>query len=145
MKTYQHILVATDLSPASDALLEQASLLAKKENATLSLVHVLPYPPIIYGGEFVIAVDVDLENTLKAQAKEALAKQAQKLAVPAERQWLTIGSMTAEIVHLAQQQGVDLIIVGSHDRHGLASLLNSTADSILHAMPCDVLAIKIAS
>ena len=37
----------------------------------------------------------------------------------------------------------DLIVLGSRERHGLAILLNFTEDTILHAAPCDVLAVRL--
>ena len=37
----------------------------------------------------------------------------------------------------------DLIVVGSHGRHGLALLLGSTANDVLHGAPCDVLAVRL--
>ncbi len=48
-----------------------------------------------------------------------------------------------EIVRLAEQEQIDLIIVGSHGRHGLALLLGSTASNVLHHAKCDVLAIRL--
>lgn len=44
---------------------------------------------------------------------------------------------------LAKEQRCDLIVVGSHGRHGLALLLGSTANDILHGAPCDVLAVRL--
>jgi len=44
---------------------------------------------------------------------------------------------------VADEQGADLIIVGSHGRHGLALLLGSTANGVLHGAACDVLAVRV--
>ena len=44
---------------------------------------------------------------------------------------------------MARQQGVDLIVIGGHGRHGLALLLGSTANAVLHGAPCDGLAVRI--
>jgi universal stress protein A len=44
---------------------------------------------------------------------------------------------------MARQQGVDLIVIGGHGRHGLALLLDSTANAVLHGAPGDVLAVRI--
>jgi universal stress protein A len=54
-----------------------------------------------------------------------------------------LGATTQEIMNLVAEIGADLIIVGSHGRHGLAMLLGSTANSILHHAKCDTLAIRI--
>ena len=43
----------------------------------------------------------------------------------------------------AKEQTCDLIVVGSHGRHGLALLLGSTANDVLHGAPCDVLAVRL--
>jgi len=48
-----------------------------------------------------------------------------------------------EIIKIAEENNVDLIIVGSHGRHGLALLLGSTANGVLHHAKCDVLAVRI--
>ena len=47
------------------------------------------------------------------------------------------------ILGAAKEHGADLIVVGSHGRHGLALLLGSTANAVLHGAPCDVLAVRI--
>ena len=48
-----------------------------------------------------------------------------------------------EIVRIAEQEHIDLIVVGSHGRHGLALLLGSTANSVLHHAGCDVMAVRL--
>jgi universal stress protein A len=53
------------------------------------------------------------------------------------------GSIKAEIIRVAQEQKVDLIVLGSRERHGIAILVNFTEDTVLHAAPCDVLAVRI--
>ena len=44
---------------------------------------------------------------------------------------------------VAEEQSCDLIVVGSHGRHGLALLLGSTANDVLHGAPCDVIAVRL--
>jgi universal stress protein A len=46
--------------------------------------------------------------------------------------------------NLAKQTDIDLIVVGSHGRHGLALIFGSTSNSVLHGASCDVLAVRIA-
>ena len=58
---------------------------------------------------------------------------------------LTYGQPRQEIHTLAKAQECDLIVVGSHGRHGLALLLGSTANDVLHGAPCDVLAVRLAT
>ncbi len=51
----------------------------------------------------------------------------------------------AEIHRVAEELGADLIVVGSHGRHGLALLLGSTANGVLHGATTDVLAVRVGS
>ena len=59
------------------------------------------------------------------------------------RQLVATGSIKAEIVRAAQELGADLIVLGSRERRGLSILLNFTEDTVLHAAPCDVLAVRL--
>jgi universal stress protein A len=61
----------------------------------------------------------------------------------ADQRHLAYGQPRQEIHRLAEEQGCDLIVVGSHGRHGLALLLGSTANDVLHGAPCDVLAVRL--
>jgi universal stress protein A len=60
-----------------------------------------------------------------------------------ERQHLIFGRPESEIQRTAQSVGADVIVVGSHGRHGLALLLGSTANGVLHGASCDVLAVRV--
>ena len=52
------------------------------------------------------------------------------------------GNVKSEIVRVAREHKADLIILGSRERHGLSILVNLTEDTVLHAAPCDVLAMR---
>ena len=56
---------------------------------------------------------------------------------------LKFGQPRQEIHGFAIKEKCDLIVVGSHGRHGLALLLGSTANNVLHGAPCDVLAVSL--
>jgi universal stress protein A len=77
------------------------------------------------------------------QEKANLNEIGELLNVPENQRWLIWGSPKEEICALAVQEEVDLIVVGSHGRHGLALLLGSTANDVLHHAPCDVLAVRL--
>ena len=56
---------------------------------------------------------------------------------------MLIGDEAEEIVHLAQEEGYDLIVIGTHGRTGLGRLLmGSVAEKVLRRAPCPVLTIK---
>jgi universal stress protein A len=144
MSDYQHILLATDFSGHSKEVSERAQKLALNNQAKLSIVHIMDNLPIAdaaYGP--VIPMDVDFTDELFAAATKRLAETAKALTVEQADCYLEFGSPTYEIVRIAEQESVDLIVVGSHGRHGLALLLGSTANSILHHAKCDVLAVRL--
>lgn len=145
MTIYNTILFASDLSPESLHMGKKARAIANDNNATLSITHVMDYGPLIYGGgEFAIPLDTTLEKTLEKQAQLSLSKQGEELAIPEAQQWILIGDTKNEIIQLAQTIHADLIVIGAHDRHGFALLLGSTANSIIHSLPCDVLTIRVS-
>lgn len=144
MENYKHILIAVDFIEHDEIVAERAKDLADKYQAKLSIVHVidsLPATEAGYGGE--IPFNLDLTVELRAAATKRLAKLAKKNGVPEDCLWLETGNPKLEIIRVAQENNVDLIVVGSHGRHGLALLLGSTANGILHHAVCDVLAVRL--
>ena len=97
---------------------------------------------IAYGGEFPVDLG-DLHKELEKQAMSQLRELGQKLGVPEDRQYLEVGITEKEILRVAEDKGADLIVIGSHGRHGLALLLGSTANAVLHHAKIDVLAVRI--
>ncbi len=144
MNTYKQILLAADFSEHGQRVSERAKDLKDRYQARLSIIHVvdnLPITDATYGP--VIPFDIDLTEELMAAARKRLAVEAEKLHIPQDRQWLELGSPKLEIIRVAEEQDVDLIVVGSHGRHGLALLLGSTANGVLHHAPCDVMAVRL--
>lgn len=144
MTDYQHILLAVDFSEHGASVAEKARFLANKHQAKLSIIHIvdnLPISDAAYGP--VIPFDIDLDEELMNAAKKRLIELGKELAVPEERQFLEMGSAKLEIVATAEENNADLIVVGSHGRHGLALLLGSTANGVLHHAKCDVLAVRL--
>lgn len=147
MEAYRHILVAVDFGAGHEQVIERAKSLAHAEGARMSLVHVVEYLHLDLANELVLPQDVALESQLAATAKRKLESLAAALA-PATAgmpigQWVEMGSTKAEILRVAEEQDVDLIVIGSHGRHGLGRLLGSTANAVLHGAACDVLAVRI--
>ncbi len=144
MQPYQHILLAADFSEHGEEVSEHAKDLAERYQAKLSVLHVvdnLPVTDSIYGP--IIPFDVDITDQLIKASKEKLDEIGARLGIPAERRWVEVGSPKVEIVRVAEEEGVDLIIVGSHSRKGLGILLGSTASSVIHHAKCDVLAVRL--
>ena len=140
----KHILVAVDLSPAAHVVAKKAHDIADLFGAELSIVYVLEYCPITCGGgEFIVPLDGETIATLEQQAKLALRNLGAAIGVSERHQYLEVDSVKQAVINLAEKLKVDLLVIGSHGRHGAALLLGSAANAILHAAQCDVLAVRI--
>ena len=144
MGQYTHILLAADFNQESDLVVKRAKALAGTFGAKLSLVHVLEPISIAYGGEFPVDLG-DLHKELEKQAQTQLAALGDQLGVAAENRYLEVGITEKEILRVAKAHGLDLIVMGSHGRHGLALLLGSTANGVLHHADIDVLAVRVGA
>jgi universal stress protein A len=143
MDEYRHILVALDLTDESDQVAKRARLLGDRCGSRISLAHVVEYVPMAYSGDLVLPDDFNLEQELLEVARRRMTALGERLGVPEADRHVVLGAIAAEIVRLVQETRADLIVVGSHGRHGLAILLGSTANAILHHAPCDLLAVRI--
>jgi universal stress protein A len=142
MGVYKKILLAVDLSEDSERIGERAKAIASASQAEITLLHVVEYVPVEPMGEALLPT-VQIESELMDRARTKLAQLSQRLGLAHAQQIVESGSIKAEIVRTAQRLHSDLIVLGSRERHGLAILLNFTEDSVLHAAPCDVLAVRL--
>ena len=140
MGAYKNILIVVDLSESSTRIAERAKQIAG--DAALTLLHVVEYVPLEPIGETLLPA-IQIEDELVQRAKGKLAVLAQQLDLSNCTQLVETGSIKGEIVRVAQERKTDLIVVGSRERHGLAILVNFTEDTVLHAAPCDVLAVRL--
>jgi len=141
--SYQHILIAVDLSEECNPVLQRAEEIARNTQARLSIVHIIEPMAMAFGGD--VPMDLTLiQQQQFEQAKASLAKLAEQYpGISEEQRHLIFGQPRQEIHRLATENECDLIVVGSHGRHGLALLLGSTANDVLHGAPCDVLAVRL--
>jgi len=145
MSNYQHILVAADFSKEFDSVMAKAIELQKLYNARLTLIHVVEYTGAMYTGEIPLPEDLDLDQRLAKQAETKLQAMIEQHNLTNAGFQVDIGTPKREIVRVAEEQKADLIVLGSHGRHGLQLLLGSTAHGVLHQATCDVLAVRVES
>lgn len=133
------ILFPTDFSTLSDAALRHATVLAHDMGAKLVIVHV-EEPPAAYGaGEMYYGIP-DPDTPAIAKMLESVVPTDPK--VPYEHRMVT-GDPASEIVTLATEEGVDLIVMGTHGRTGLGRLLmGSVAEAVVRRAPCPVFTFK---
>ena len=139
---YRRILLVVDLTEHSLQIGRRAQDLATSLGAQIELLHVVEFMPVEPMGETLMPA-VRIEEELLARARQRLAALAQELAIPDAPQRVESGNVKAEIVRVARERQIDLIVLGSRERHGLSILVNFTEDTVLHAAPCDVLAVRV--
>lgn len=147
MKIYRNILVAIDVSDEADQVLRQADKLAQINGAELSVVHVAPSPayyvdfPYYPGSQ---SSELCNEADMRKILFEAVDKKAEPLGITKGAIDIRFGYAADEIIAKAECDNADLIVIGSHGRHGIRLLLGSTANAVLHRANCDVLAVRIS-
>tara|TARA_R110002167_G_scaffold6193_4_gene28182 strand:+ start:2449 stop:2886 length:438 start_codon:yes stop_codon:yes gene_type:complete len=140
--SYQHILLAVDLTEESKQVAQKAVSLAQQNNSTLSIVHVIEPLSFAYGGD--VPMDLStIQEQLDQHAQQRLDEFSTQLPVEIKQIHVVSGHTESEIHRIAKETEIDLIVVGSHGRHGLSLLLGSTANGVLHGAKCDVLAVRV--
>ena len=109
--------------------------------AKLSLIHVVePLPGYSYA---YLGIE-DIEGQLIEEAQQSIEKLGETLNVAKKDQFtLKWAQLKQKFLKWRKIVGADLIICGSHGRHGLSLLLGSTANAILHGAKCDVLTVRL--
>ena len=143
MSIYNKILVALDVSSEAELVIEKASEIADKFASELFIIHVVE--PVIADSTYDLLppIDPNIENQLVERSKLFLTEILKKNGLEKNELLIPIGSTKTEIHNAAKAKDVDLIVIGTHGRHGVAMLLGSTANAILHGASCDILSVKI--
>jgi universal stress protein A len=142
MPTYRRVLLVLDLSEDSALVGRRAQAVAAAVGAEIELLHVVEFVPVEPMGETIMPA-VQIETELLERAANRLRGMATELGVPGATCHVEAGNVKSEIVRVARERQADLIVLGSRERHGLSILVNLTEDTVLHAAPCDVLAIRV--
>lgn len=143
MSVYSHIMLAVDFTSATDTVTQRAMELRKTFKARLSLIYVVEYMQIDLSDDLALQQELEIDEELVKVATQRLQELAEKLDIDKSECFVGQGSTRGEILHLAEELNVDLIVIGSHGRSGIQRLLGSTANAVLHGAPCDVLAVRI--
>lgn len=146
MTQYTHVLAAVDVTEEAPQVLAQASRVAQDHGAELSVVTVIrPLTHAYTGMEMagLAAAAINFEAEAKASVEKSLGALCEQNGIDAQHRHVTFGVPGIEIKALAEQLGANLIVVGSHGRHGLGLLLGSTANAVLHGAVCDVLTVRV--
>lgn len=148
MPNYQRILVAIDLTDEAPQVLAKAAELARNHGATVSVLTVIRPINYAYAGldaGFIAKEMVGFQEQAEQSARQKLAALADAAEIDTAAIDVIFGVPSETIRSQAASSNADLIVVGTHGRHGLGRLLGSTANGVLHGTPCDVLAVRVST
>lgn len=137
----KRILATHDGSKASDKAVQTAIALAQQFRATLTVISVIPE---LYLTELVEMDRVRILDTLTADAKKTLEKiKAKATGVPSLKTVIKYGRPAEEILAAAARVKADLIVTGSHGRHGAEKFfLGSVSSKVVDHAACSVFVVK---
>jgi universal stress protein A len=143
---YRRILAAIDLSDESHQVLDIAQILGDQEHAELRVVHVIKPFQHAYAGinpATISDVGIQFEKEAAEQARAELQTIAISRGLPKDAVSVRHGTPPVEIQSLAEELDCDMLVVGTHGKHGVQLLLGSVANAVIHGTKCDVLAVRI--
>lgn len=140
---YTHVLAAMDLAHDNSAVIDRAVEIARRYQAGLTLMRVVEDIAAHHGEDPSFFDTVSIQKGLIDLATNQMNKLRMQIAVPGVKTRIETGTPKREIVRIADDEKADPVVIGSHGRHGLQSLLGSTANGMRHLANCDVLAIRV--
>jgi universal stress protein A len=142
MAGYKKILVLLDLTDSSEQITAAGRDMAAHSNAAMVILHVVEFVPAEPMGETLMP-SVQIEEGLMQRSRAKLSELSARLKLLQAVLRVEAGNKKTEILRVAKEEAVDLIVLGSRVRHGLGILVNFTEDTVLHAAHCDVLAVRL--
>ncbi len=148
--TFNKILSATDFSEDSNLAIAYAEEIARRFSGELIVLHVdQPLPPVMVSPDMGPVMDVGAMTRIAEEQRMLAQKELDKIVNRLRdsglkaRSLLKVGSPFLEVIHTAQNEGADLIVMGTHGRTGLAHvLMGSVAERVVQKAPCPVLTIR---
>jgi nucleotide-binding universal stress UspA family protein len=142
------ILLPTDFSDCAGSALAYATQFARQFDASIICLHVVEplVPAVGYAG---ITEPLPMGEDVSEQLEDAAARELPKISKHQDCTGLKVeevmahGDAASEIVRIAKERGVDLIVIASHGRTGWGRILfGSTAESVVRHAHCPVLVVK---
>jgi nucleotide-binding universal stress UspA family protein len=141
------VLVPTDFSESARHALTYGISFAREYEAELTLLHVVENLTVGYASDLFPVPMAEVFQEISGYAKAELAK----LAEVAREKGVTVaeqvaqGKPSAEIIRFAQEQKVDMIVLGTHGKGMLdQALFGSTTERVVRRAPCPVLTVRLA-
>lgn len=148
MTCYKTLLVAIDLEGGADTVLAKARELSDLTRARVVVINAAYTSMAAYAGAYGAGLYappesvIDFDVTRRALLSE-MAGLLETSGLNADAMIVEFGRPVELILEQVEREGADVIVLGSHGRHGVGLLLGSTANAVLHRASCDVLAVRI--
>ena len=150
MSRLRKVLIALDATDEAEEVLEGAMGLDPRGSSDIHVITVIP--PIMSGvsgmdgASFAASWPLrDMEETIAQETTKNIRERVATYGIEPDRVVTRVGRPAIEIRAQAEKDGTDLIVIGSHGRHGLSGvMLGSTANGVLHNAPCDVLTVRVS-
>ncbi|MEE9346315.1 MAG: STAS/SEC14 domain-containing protein [Methylococcales bacterium] len=153
-RPYQHIIVAVDFSPHSEKATYRAIQLAEQSGAKLTMLTVVDDIEFYYAylepldaNAMTRPYDPELTASLAESAhkiaEDNLSNLIEKTQAKGIHTEISIGAPSTSIISYAEAANCDLLVMGTHGRHGLSRLLGSTAHSVQNHARCEVLMVPL--
>jgi nucleotide-binding universal stress UspA family protein len=146
MIAIKKVLVATDFSAPSTTAVNYARAMARAFGAELHVLHIfeplwITSADVVGGGVALATMIQGLEDTARKQLEEA-ATEEDRRELKAVTAMITSESPAREIARYANEQKVDLLVIGTHGRSGITRMLiGSVAEKVVRLAPCPVLTV----
>jgi len=141
------ILFPTDFSDSARHALGYASSFAAEYQAEITLMHVVETLAVGYASDLFPVPMADVFQEISSYARNEIQKLADELRGRGLRvhEKVVQGKPSAEIVRVAQEEAIDLIVLGTHGKGMLdQALFGSTMERVLRKAPCPVLTCRLA-
>ncbi|MFQ5956603.1 MAG: universal stress protein [Candidatus Brocadiales bacterium] len=145
MVNIKSVLCPVDYSVCSQEAFKYAAHIARTESAKLYLVHVIDVRS--FGHESPLDFDVPKpgEETIKSIREELVKKAADEVQGVNIESVVVVGVPVKDILNVAKDKDVDIIVMGTHGRTGLPHMvIGSVAENVVRKAPCPVLTVRHA-
>ena len=141
---FHNILVATAFDETSDRAVKTAIELADAVKASITLLHTIEIPQYAYANFGATLPPPDVLSALEAAARRSMDRTLEgvRARVPSAQAIVTTGVPWRQILAAIDERQADLVVMGTHGRHGLGrALLGSVAEKIVRSAPVPVMTV----
>lgn len=136
----ENILCAIDLSSQSEKILELAAAVGNSYGSTIHVAHIVPSLDYTLAPLTGMRAQQEIESNAKQQVANLIANSP--IAALPHKVVIEDGDVADVLLEFIQRQAIDLVVLGTHGRHGLSRLaLGSVAEEIFRQVACPVLSI----